>query len=116
MAGTFAFREMFRAITRLDWILHFVQDDGLLLLRTTDCCCSGRRNAKRPGRRDGDARSKAGMTNAVGFAREAHSFVSRLQGSARSFVYLISNGGIGSDSPDFIALSRAADLTGSTHQ
>ena len=89
MAGTFAFREMFRAITRIDWVLRALP--------------SGRRIA-------------VVQDDAGGTAREAHSFVSRLQGSARSFVYLISNGGIGSDSPDFIALSRAADLTGSTHQ
>ena len=35
MAGTFAFREMFRAITRLDWVLRVAQDDGLQLFRTT---------------------------------------------------------------------------------
>jgi len=29
MAGTFAFREMFRAITRLDWVLRVVQDDEM---------------------------------------------------------------------------------------
>ena len=28
-AGTFAFQEMFRAITKLDWVLRVAQDDDM---------------------------------------------------------------------------------------
>ena len=45
MAGTFAFREMFRAITRLDWVLHFVQDDETRSVQDDEMEMPARRRA-----------------------------------------------------------------------